>query len=139
MSKAKEFNTISRRAVLAGIGSAPAAVICTSALAAASSVDDRGILGLCHAYHEVSRSLAELPWASDRELEELLDRKYELIVRLAEAQARTPDEIVAKARIVRAHLPDYLPVFESETENPEIRLALSLTADVITANGGAIA
>lgn len=139
MPKAKEYHTISRRSALAVIGSAPAAIICISALAGASSVDDCGILGLCHAYHEVSGALRELPMHSDRELEELLDRKYELIGLLAEAHAKTPDEIVAKARIVRAHLPEYLPVFESENDNPEIRLAMSLTADVITANGGTIA
>lgn len=130
MSKAKEFDTLRRSAAPDRIGSAPAAVICTAALAAASSVDDHGVLGLCHAYREVSRSLTELPMYSDRELEKLLDRKYELIGLLAEAHAKTPGEIVAKALIVRAHLPEFLPVFESENDHPEIRLVMSLLHDM---------
>lgn len=132
MPKAKDYNIMSRRGLLATIGAIPAAILCRSAMAAAGAVDRDGVLGLCHAYHEICRSLKDLPDASARELEVMLDRKYELIGLLAEAGAKTPDEIAAKARIVREHLPEYLPVFDAENDNPEIRLALSLTNDTIT-------
>gem|GEM_PF-4992870 len=130
MPQDSEFSSALREARSYEHGSAPASVICASALAASAAVKTMGLLGLCHAYHEVSRSIEGLPFASDRELRKLLDCKYAVIRDLAAVEAKTPYEIMAKAKIVQPHLEHYLKVHEGKGDDPEIQLALSLARDV---------